>query len=221
MLKNVLSKIRRMVKDIQLEQPAELASLAQNVYAEFLNLNNYMLEALDDIENDAELDSNAKSNARRLLFEATERKLEVLKDKKKYAGKLKQLETELPAAPAREEDAIIRFMQEKEIRDRLVGMTERQIRSHFGHSLFDGSNPLLMDAILNAPQGFELLPEADLKKLRAARVKSEGRRVNTEPEFLGQFNSSIIHMFGLVKKELDSLRKKELPNHLFGKKQAT
>jgi hypothetical protein len=100
-------------------------------------------------------------------------------------------------------------------------MTERQIRSHFGDSLFDGSNPLLMDAILNAPTGFELLPEGDLKKLRAARVKPESRQIRSEPEFLGQFNSSIIHMFGLVKKELDSLRKKELPKHLFGKNQAT
>ena len=221
MLKNVLSKIRRIVKDIQHEQPAELASLAENIYTEFLNLNNYMLKALDDIENDSELDSNAKSNARRLLFEEAERKLEVLKDKKKYAGRLKQLETELPPAPAREEDAIIKFMQEKEIRDRLVGMTERQIRSHLGEALFDGSNPVLMDAILNAPRGFELLPERDLKKLRAARAKPGSRQIQSEPEFLGQFNSPIIHMFGLVKKELDLLRKKELPKHLFGKNQAT
>jgi hypothetical protein len=221
MLKNVLSKIGRIVKDIQHDQPAELAALAENVYGEFLNLNNYIHTALDDIENDNELDAKSKSNARRLLFEEAERKLEVLKDKKKYAAKLKQPETESPAATVQEEDAVIRFMQEKEIRDRLVGMTERQIRSHFGDSLFDGSNPLIMDAILNAPPGFELLSEQDLEKLRAVRAKPVAQQVRTETDFLGQFNSSIVHMFGLVKKELDTLRKKELPKHLFGKKQTT
>ena len=211
MLKHVLSKIRRIVKDIQHDQPAELATVAENVYGEILNLNNYIHKALDDIENDNELDSKAKSNARRLLFEEAERKLEVLKDKKKYASKLKQLEAESPVAPVPKEDDIIKFMQEKEIRDRLVGMTERQIRSHFGDSLFDGSNPLIMDAILNAPPGFELLSEEDLKKLRAVRAKTKAPQIRTETEFLSQFNSSIIHMFGLVKKELDTLRKNELP----------
>ena len=83
MLKNVLSKIGRIVKDIQHDQPAELATLAENVYGDFLNLNNYIHTTLDDIENDNELDAKAKSNARRLLFEEAERKLEVLKDKKK------------------------------------------------------------------------------------------------------------------------------------------
>ena len=39
-------------------------------------------------------------------------------------------------------------MREREIRDRLFIMTEAQILSHFGDSLFDGRNHLLMDAIL-------------------------------------------------------------------------
>jgi hypothetical protein len=154
-----------------------------------------------------------------LLFEEAERKLEVLKDKKKYVSKLKPLETESTSAPAQKEDPIIKFMQEKEIRDRLVGMTERQIRSHFGESLFDGSNPLLIDAILNAPPGFELLTEEDLNRLRAVRAKIKVPQMTTETEFIGQFNYSILQMFGLVKKELDALRKKELPKALIGKKQ--
>lgn len=219
MLKHVLSKIRHIGKDIQHDQPVEFAAVAENIYAEILNLNNYINKTLDDIENDNELNAKAKSDARRLLFEEAERKLEVLKDKKKYASKLKKLEFESTAAPAPKEDDIIKFMQEKEIRDRLVGMTERQIRSHFGDSLFDGSNPLIVDAILNAPPGFELLPEEDLEKLKAVRAKAP--QVATETESVSQFNSSIIRMFGLVKKEIDTLRKKELPKSLVGKKQVT
>ena len=219
MLKHVLSKIRGIVKDIQHDQPHELVTVAENVYGELLNLNNYIHKALDEIENDTELDAKAKSNARRLLFEEAERKLETLKDRKKYASRLKPPETELISLPAPNEHPIITFMQEKEIRDRLVGMTERQIRSHFGDSLFDGSNPLLIDAVLNAPPGFELLAEQDLKRLREVRAKTKAPQIATEAEFISQFNSSILHMFGLVKNELDALRKKELPATLIEKKQ--
>lgn len=218
MLKHVLSKIRHIVKDIQHDQPHELAIVAENVYGELLNLNNYIHKALDEIENDSELDARAKSNARRSLFEKAERKLEVLKDQKKYASRPKPFVTGSRSVPAQKEDSIIRYMQEKEIRDRLVGMTERQIKSHFGESLFNGSNPLLIDAILNAPPGFELLAEDDLERLRAVRAKTRTPQITTETEFTSQFNSSILHIFGLVKKELDVLRKKELPAALVGKK---
>ena len=218
MLKHVLSKIRHIVKDIQHDQPHELAIVAENVYGELLNLNNYIHKALDEIENDSELDARAKSNARRSLFEKAERRLEVLKDKKKYASRQKTFVTESTSVPAQKEDFILKYMQEKEIRDRLVGMTERQIKSHFGESLFNGSNPLLIDAILNAPPGFELLAEDDLERLRAVRAKRRAPQTATETEFISQFNSSILHMFGLVKKELDVLRKKELPAALVGKK---
>jgi hypothetical protein len=219
MLKHVLTKIRGIVKDIQHDQPHELATVAENIYGELLNLINYIHKALVDIENDTEFDAKSKSNARRLLFEEAERKLEVLKDKKKYVFRLKPLETESASLAPPNDDTIIKFMQEKEIRDRLVGMTERQIKSHFGESLFDGSNPLLIDAILNAPPGFELLAEEDLKRLRAVSARKKAPQMTTETEFISRFNASILHMFGLVKNELDALRQKELPAALVGKKQ--
>ena len=219
MLKHVLTKIRGIVKDIQHDQPHELATVAENIYGELLNLINYIHKALVDIENDTEFDAKSKSNARRLLFEEAERKLEVLKDKKKYVFRLKPLETESTSLAPPNDDTIIKFMQEKEIRDRLVGMTERQIKSHFGESLFDGSNPLLIDAILNAPPGFELLAEEDLKRLRAVSAETKAPEITTETEFVSRFNASILHMFGLVKNELDVLRQKELPAALIGKKQ--
>lgn len=219
MLKHVLTKIRGIVKDIQHDQPHELATVAENIYGELLNLINYIHKALVDIENDTEFDAKSKSNARRLLFEEAERKLEVIKDKKKYVFRLKPLETESTSLAPPDEDTVIKFMQEKEIRDRLVGMTERQIKSHFGESLFDGSNPLLIDAILNAPPGFELLAEEDLKRLRAVSAKTKAPQITTETEFISRFNASILHMFGLVKNELDALRQKELPGALIEKKQ--
>jgi hypothetical protein len=105
-------------------------------------------------------------------------------------------------------------MREKEIRDRLVGMTERQILSHFGDSLFDGSNSLLMDAILNAPSGFEILPEEDLKRLREIRMEKMDPKVAAEIQTVRNLENVIIKMFNLVKDELDKSRKKELPSSI-------
>jgi len=50
-------------------------------------------------------------------------------------------------------------------------MQPAQIMSLFGKSLFDGSNRLLLDAILNAPAGFEMLPANTIRKLREVRIK--------------------------------------------------
>ena len=90
-------------------------------------------------------------------------------------------------------------------------MTEAQIKSHFGNSLFDGSNPLLVDAILNAPQGFEILSESILKKLRWSRAIRLNPELASEFEMAREMNSVIKKMITLVKKGLDSSRKKELP----------
>jgi hypothetical protein len=101
-------------------------------------------------------------------------------------------------------------MREREIRDRLFGMTEAQILSHFGESLFDGSNQLLLGAILNAPPGFEMLSESNLRKLRRSKAKRLATRLVGEPEVVQTVNASIMEIFSLAKKELDRLRKEEL-----------
>jgi hypothetical protein len=90
-------------------------------------------------------------------------------------------------------------------------MTEAQIKSHFGDSLFDGSNLLLLDAILNAPPGFELFPESTLRKLRWIRAIKLNPEVASELEMAREMNSVSKKMLTLVKKELDSSRIKELP----------
>ncbi len=214
MLKNVLSKIRLILKDIQQSQSAELAAAAENVYSEIIILNNSINKELDVIENKKDLNEIGKSNARRILYEKAGRKLEVIKDKINYSSEFEALEVKLADEPVDKDAAILKFLREKEIRDRLVGMTERQIRSHFGDSLFDGSNQLIMDAILNAPSGFELLPEEDLRKLRQVRAEKMDPKMAAKAESLGKFDSSILQMYSLAKKELDALRKKELPADL-------
>ena len=124
---------------------------------------------------------------------------------------IEELESKLPDESLSNEETILKFLREKEIRDRLVCMTERQIMMQFGDSLFDGSNPLIIDAILNAPPGFEILPEKDLEKLREARVKKVDPEISTEIETVRNLQDVIQRMFDLIQDEMDKLRKKELP----------
>jgi hypothetical protein len=205
-----------MVEDARQNLPAEFANVIEGVYGELVDLNNFLNKKLGTIESDKDLDDTAKNHVRRTVFEETGRRLEVLKNKRNLSSKLKSLEAKLPDEPVKE-DAVLKFLREKEIRDRLVGMTERQILTHFGESLFDGSKPLIIDAILNAPPGFEILTEEDLEKLRAVRKKTMRPGIATEIELFRKLHDSILQIFNLVKKELDTLRKKELPADLIGK----
>ena len=211
MLEHIISKARQMVKEAKNSLPIESAEILEGVYGDLVNLNNIIKQKLNNVENDMRLNANAKRSARRKILENASRKLEFLKSNKNYVSMIKELEAELLDEPVRKEDSIMKFMREKEIRDRLFNMTERQIISHFGDSLFDGSNQLLIDAILNAPSGFELLPEHDLEKLRELRVKKRDPKVAAKIETVRSIESLITHLFNLVKDELDNLRKKELP----------
>jgi hypothetical protein len=206
-----------MVKDAQNSLPVESAAAIESVYGDIVNLNNLISKKLIAIDNDITLSDISKKTARREIIEKAGRKLEVLKSKRNYSSMIKELETKITDLPEKKEESVLRFLpvlrflREKEIRDRLVGMTERQIISHFGDSLFDGSNPLLTDAILNAPAGFEILPEEDLLKLREIKVKKMDPQVAAEIETVRSLEYVIMQMFNLVKDELDKLRKKELP----------
>jgi len=211
MLEHILSKIRQIVKNAQESLPVESAAAIESIYGDIVNLNNLINKKLNRIESDDSLKTNAKKIARREVFEKAERKLEILKSKRDYSSMLEEVEARVADEPVQKEAAILKFIREKEIRDRLVSMTERQILSHFGDSLFDGSNPLLVDAILNAPVGFEILPEEDLIKLREIRVKKMDPRVASELETVRNLDYVTMQIFNLVKNELDNLRRKELP----------
>ena len=211
MLDHIISKARQMVKDAQTSLPVESAAAIESVYGDIVNLNNLISKKLIAVDNDITLSDISKKTSRREIIEKAGRKLEVLKSKRNYSFLIKELETKITEVPEKKEDSVLKFLREKEIRDRLVGMTERQIISHFGDSLFDGSNPLLTDAILNAPAGFEILPEEDLQKLREIKVKKMDPQVAAEIETVRSLEYVIMQMFNLVKDELDKLRKKELP----------
>lgn len=214
MLEHILSKIRQMVKDAQQSLPVESAAAIESVYGDIVNLNNLIIKKLNSIENNTNINAVAQKAAKRKVLEKAERKLEILKSKRNYSSMIAQLEEKLPVESGRKEEPILKFMHEKEIRDRLVGMTERQILSHFGDSLFDGSNPLLIDAILNAPSGFEILPEEDLTRLREIRMEKMDPKLAAEIQTVRIMENVIIKMFNLVKDELDKFRKKELPSSI-------
>ena len=93
-------------------------------------------------------------------------------------------------------------------------MTEAQILSHFGDSLFDGSNELLLDAILNAPPGFEILSEDVMSNLRIIKAKKMRPDITAKIDSVQDLKSKTMHIFTLIKEELDNLRRKELPESI-------
>ena len=209
-MKDAISKAGLILEDARQRLPVETAATIEQVYGDIEHLNQFVKMQAAAIEADADLNAQAKSTARRKLLEQAARKLEILKQKRSYTHKLEALEVKLAEAPVDEDQSVLKFMREKEIRDRLVGMTKAQILTQFGDSLFDGSNPLLIDAMLNAPAGFDLLPEEILNKLRVARAKRINPELVSEIDIMRKLNAKILHMLGLVKNELDNLRKKEL-----------
>ena len=211
MLEHVLSKVRHILEEAQLKLSVDMAAAIEQVYGDIENLINFINREIDIIEGDTDLDANAKRSARREVLENAGRKFEVIKTKRTYPVMDEELETKLMNTTVKADNSLLTFLREREIRDRLIGMTESQIKSHFGESLFDGSNLLLLDAILNAPAGFEPLSEATLKKLRRVRAMKLNPEAASELEMTREINSVTRKMLLIVKKELDTSRLKELP----------
>jgi len=213
MLEHILSKARQILHESRLKLPVDMAASIEQLYRDIETLINLVNKEIDIIEQTLDLDEGTKRTARRELLENASRKFEVIKANRTNATLDEELETKLlnTSIPGKDENSLLKFLHEREIRDRLFGMTEAQILSHFGDSLFDGSNLLLLDAILNAPPGFEMLPKSTLKKMRWIRAIKLNPGVASELEMAREMTSVIKKMLKLVKKELDIARKRELP----------
>ena len=213
MLEHVLSEARQILEEAQLKLSVDMAASIEQLYSDIETLINFINREMGIIGSHRDFDESAKRTARREVLENAGRKFEVIKTKRTYATLDEELEAKLlnASVPGKDENSLLKFLREREIRDRLSGMTEAQIKSHFGESLFDGSNLLLLDAILNSPPGFELFPESTLKKLRWIRAIKLNPEVASELEMAREMNSVCNKMLTLVKKELDSSRIKELP----------
>ena len=216
MLEKIILKAGRMLTDAHQKLSAEPVAGIEQMYNDIVALNDFINKKLSAVESNSSLDAISKKAARRGIFEQAGRKLEVIKSQKNYSALSDTLEGKRSGKPveAESESSLLQYLREKEVRDRLFTMTETQILSVFGESLFDGTNPLLLKAILNSPDGFEPLSKETLKKMKPA---SAGK---ISPEFADQqgternVNFMVEKMFNLVKKELDRLRQKELPSPL-------
>ena len=218
MLKEAISKARKALKEAQQKYPVESAAAIEQVYADIKNLNTFINKEVDIIESDKNLNDRAKSNERRKVLEQTGRKLELLKERRIKTTLVEELETKLADESGAEDESALKFLREREVRDRLYGMPAAQMLSHFGKSLFNGSNRLLLDAILNAPAGFEMLPEETLLRLREVRTQIMKPEIAAELQTTRRLNTAIEQIFWLVKKELDIKRRQELPPSLTTKK---
>ena len=211
MLEHALSKARRILKGAQQNFSVAAAAAIEQVYNDIVNLDNFIEKELAAIEANSELDEQGKKRARRGVIEQAGRDFEVIKAKRNYSSLSEALEAKLLDTPMQEDESVLKFLREREVRDRLLNMTEGQILSLFGETLFDGSNPLLMDAILNAPTGFEMVSPGNLKRMRRARARKISPEITAELDTVRSMHVAVGKIFALVKKELDELRRKELP----------
>jgi hypothetical protein len=218
MLKEAISKARKALKEAQQKYPVESAAAIEQVYADIKTLNTFINKEDDIIQSDKNINDRAKGNERRKVLEQAGRKLELLKERRTKTALVEELETKLADESGAEDESALKFLREREVRDRLYGMPTAQILSHFGKSLFDGSNRLLLDAVLNAPTGFEMLPEESLLRLREVRTQIMKPEIAAELQTTRRLNAAIEQIFWLVKKELDVKRRQELPPSLATKK---
>ncbi|MCP4627233.1 MAG: hypothetical protein GY850_27535 [bacterium] len=204
-----------MEKDIRQKLSVQSAAAIEKLCRDIVVLNNFIVKELDTVENNSNFDEKRKKAARRGVFEQATRKLEVIKGQSQYTKTGELLEMKLKLKAMEEETALLQFLREKEVRDRIYGMSETQILSLFGESLFDGSNALLLNAIINAPEGFEPISKRTLKKIQqaagAGKIDAESDK---DIESVRDLNSVVAEIFSLVKKELDNLRRQELPSSL-------
>ena len=213
MLEHVLSKIRNILEEARLNFSLDITASTEKLVEDIEKLINFINREIVVIESERNLNQSERRAARRALLENAGRKLEVIKTKRSHTVLEDELKSQLLNAPVPEKDenSLLKFLREREVRDRLFGMTEAQIKSHFGDSLFDGSNLLLLDAILNAPPGFEQFPQSTLKKLRWTRAVKLNPEMASQLEMAREMNSISKIILKLVKKELDSARLREIP----------
>ena len=217
MLDDIIPQLRLQVAKAQKILPEDVAASVEKVYNDILLMRNFAMNEFQRIQDDANLGENDRNIARRQILEKAITKLEILKSKRSASDLINKLEAKLSEDPAERGDRLLKFLKEREIRDRLVGMTESQILSHFEKSLMDGSNQALLDAILNAPPGFEMLSKEMQRKLKRVRGKHLYPEVVTQLEAMQEMNAFIVKMFTIVRAELDKLRRKYLPIHIVKK----
>jgi hypothetical protein len=213
MLEQVLSKIRSILEEARLNLSSDMTACIEELVGDIEKLINSINREIAIIESDRNLNQSKRRAARRALLENAGRKFEVIKTKRSCTALEDELKLQLLNASVteKEENTLLKFLREREVRDRLFGMTEAQIKSHFGDSLFDGSNLILLDAILNAPPGFEQFPQSTLEKLRWIRAVKVNPEMASQLEMARELNSKSNIILKVVKKELDSARLREIP----------
>lgn len=217
MLDHLIPKLRFQLANAEKTLPEDGVAVVEKVYNDILLMRNFVVNEFQAIREDKNLSERDKDNSRRQVLEKAITKLEILKSKRSASDLINEFEAKLSAAPPEGEDRLLRFLREKEVRERLATMSASQILSHFENSLLDGSNPLLLDAILNTPPGFEMLPEKIIKKLRRVRGKKYYPEIVAQLEALQNLDSILVKMFTLVRAELDALRRKYLPIYVVKK----
>ncbi|MGD1986291.1 MAG: hypothetical protein PVF30_07380, partial [Desulfobacterales bacterium] len=129
MLDNVIPQLRLQVAKAHKILPEDIAASVEKVYNDILLMRDFTLNEFKRIQSDKNLNENDRNIARRRVLEKAITKLEMLKSRRSTADLIEQLEAKLSEDPQANGDRLLRYLKEREVRDRLAGMTESQIIS--------------------------------------------------------------------------------------------
>jgi spore cortex formation protein SpoVR/YcgB (stage V sporulation) len=115
MLDQLIPKLRFQLAKAAKILPEDGVAAVEKVYNDILLMRNFIVNEYQRSERD-------KNNSRREVLEKAITKLEILKSKRSASDLIKELEAKLSEEPAKGDDRILKFLQEREIRDRLAAM---------------------------------------------------------------------------------------------------
>ncbi len=131
MLDHLIPKLRFQLADAAKTLSEDGLAVVEKVYNDILLMRNFIVNEFQRIDDDDRLSEKDKDDSRRQVLEKAITKLEILKSKRSASDLINELEAKLSEEPSRGDDRILKFLQEREVRDRLQTMPPSQILSHF------------------------------------------------------------------------------------------
>ena len=122
MLDQLIPKLRFQLAKATKILPEDGVVVVEKVYNDILLMRNFIVNEFQRIEDDKNLSARDKNSSRREVLEKAITKLEILKSKRSASDLIIELEAKLSEEPASGDDRLIKFLQEREIRDRLSAM---------------------------------------------------------------------------------------------------
>jgi hypothetical protein len=94
-------------------------------------------------------------------------------------------------------DQTLRYLMEREIRDRLQSLTAPEIQAKY-----ESNDPLIQSAIENAPSGFNLLPKAIIEEARVTNARRRNPELARKLDQMEVLKTAYAYVVASARREL-------------------